>query len=93
MKVCAQCKYYKGGGDWGLCCPKTYALAYEDTDACKRFEQAVECRNVSSRVGMFRCSICNAYCREERVFDTCPGCGNEITGAIWGTQKHYRGTK
>lgn len=58
MKVCAQCKHYKGGGDWGLCC-----------------------------------SICNAYCREERVFDTCPCCGNEITGAIWGTQKHYRGTK
>lgn len=95
MKVCAQCDNYIGGGDWGLCCKCTYDLVYEETSAddCQNFVQKKECINASSHVGMFRCSICGAYCREERVFDTCPRCDNVITGGHWAGQKHWKGER
>ena len=91
--ICAQYDNYKGGGDWGLCCKKTYDLRYGDTkaDDCPEFAQKAECINASSYVGMFRCSKCGCFCREESVGDTCPGCGEAITGAQWGGQKHWKG--
>lgn len=92
-KVCAQCNHYIGGGDWDLCCGKgMQRLCYEDTaaDDCVKFEQSAECKNTSSYVGMFRCSICGHLCRESLVGDTCPECGNEVTGALWKDQKHYK---
>lgn len=94
MTICAQCKHYLGCGDWDLCCKKqVHRLCYEDTpaDDCPSFEQMAECINNSSYVGMFRCSICGAYGREERIFDECPQCGNAITGGRWAGQKHWRG--
>ena len=92
-KVCGQCANYLGGGDWGLCCQKKHGLTNEDTGVadCPHFEQAAECRNVTMRVGMFRCSLCNWYGREDAVGGACPGCGETVTGAIWYAQKHFRG--
>lgn len=62
-KVCAQCKNFLGGGDWGLSCSKKYGLTSESTDAtnCPNFEQETVCKNNSRVVGGFRCSICGAY--------------------------------
>ena len=93
-RVCGQCSHYMGCGDWDLCCGKQQrSLCYEDTkaDDCPAFDQTAACRNVTSRVGMFRCSICNAYTNEANVGDTCPECGNAITGAMWHGQRHYAG--
>lgn len=90
MKVCGQCGNYIGGGDWGLDCKEDYWLHCEDGNACPKFVQRAECINSTSRVGMFRCSKCNHYCREDKVGETCPGCGEKIVGALWGSQKHYR---
>ena len=96
MTICAQCKQYLGCGDWDLCCRKQEKrLCYEDTpaDDCRSFEQMTECINNSSHVGMFRCSICGAYAREERIFDKCPRCEHEITGGRWAGQKHWKGAR
>lgn len=62
-KVCAQCENFLGGGDWGLSCSKKYGLTCEDTDAtnCENFTQETACKNNSSVVGGFRCSICGAF--------------------------------
>jgi hypothetical protein len=92
-RTCAQCEHYIGCGDWDLCCKRgVRRLCNEDSDAddCEEFEQAKACRNVTSYVGMFRCSTCGFFCREDEVGDTCPRCGNEITGALWSEQRHYR---
>ena len=92
-KVCAQCSHYIGAGDWDLCCNQKDGprLCYEDTsaDECPMFHQTTICKNRTSYVGMFRCSICNHFCREASVGDTCPGCGRRITGAMWAGQKHF----
>lgn len=95
-EICAQCKHYLGCGDWDMCCKKQEErLCYEDTPAydCASFEQMEKCINASSDVGMFRCSICGAYCREERVFHSCPACDSPIEGAHWGGQKHWTGAR
>lgn len=62
-KVCAQCKNFLGGGDWGISCKKMYGLTSESSraDDCENFEQETVCRNASSIVGWFRCSICGEY--------------------------------
>lgn len=95
-KICAQCKHYLGCGDWDLCCAKGYQrLCYEDAPAsdCPGFEQNPKCTNMSSFVGLFRCSKCGLAVREREVEDTCPGCGEVITGALLGTQKHWGESK
>lgn len=91
-RICAQCSHYVGGGDFGLCCTIEAGLWYEDSPAekCKTFKQNTECKNVSSYVGMFRCSICGSQHHECLVGDNCPDCGSEITGGIWQKQKHWR---
>ena len=38
-QVCAKCAHFIGMGDWGLCCDKMYGLCYEETRACKDFEE------------------------------------------------------
>ena len=94
MKVCGQCSHYIGAGDWDICCNSVGGkrLCYEDTDAgdCPHFEQTRFCRNVTSYVGMFRCSICDLFVREEAVGDECPRCGRSIHGALWNGQRHYK---
>ena len=93
-KVCGQCSHYIGCGDWDLCCSQgRRRLCYEDTpaDGCRKFDQTTVCDNRASCVGMFRCSICNHFGREEDVGDTCPGCGHAITGPMWSVQKHWDG--
>jgi hypothetical protein len=35
---CKECKYFRGGGDFGTCCSKRYNLCYETTVACEYFE-------------------------------------------------------
>lgn len=59
-KVCGNCAYYMGGGDWNLCCMiqhptpseqkagATYPfghLCYEDTVACDMFEEKLDNHN------------------------------------------------
>lgn len=91
-KVCGQCSHYIGCGDWDLCCNQGQKrLCYEDTpaDDCQKFHQTTVCKNRTSYVGMFRCSICNHFEREDNVGDICPGCGRTITGAMWSGQKHW----
>lgn len=95
-RVCAQCRHYLGCGDWDLCCKKgVQRLCYEDTpaDDCEKFEQNHECVNASSYVGMFRCSKCGHIFREDETVDTCPGCGEVITGGHWNGQKHWKGSR
>ena len=40
MNKCGDCKYWIGGGDWGLSCSKDYYIATTDPnrEACDRFE-------------------------------------------------------
>ena len=38
-KVCAKCTHFIGMGDWNLCCNKMYGLCYEDTEACKDYDE------------------------------------------------------
>ena len=93
-KVCAQCSHYIGVGDGDLCCNQgERRLCYEDSpaDDCPRFHQTTVCKNRTSYVAMFRCSICNHFDREANVGETCPGCGRRITGAMWRDQKHWDG--
>lgn len=35
--VCAECRRFLGGGDWGLCCRIKYDLCYEHTPVCTEF--------------------------------------------------------
>lgn len=59
-KVCGNCAYYMGGGDWNLCCMiqhptpdeqkagVTYPfghLCYEDTSACDMFKESLDNHN------------------------------------------------
>lgn len=62
-KICAQCKNYLGGGDWGLSCSMMYGLTSECSSAadCENFDQMEICRNASSILGGFRCSLCGGY--------------------------------
>ena len=75
-----------------MCCKRHQKwLCYEETpaDDCPMFQQTDVCRNVTSYVGMFRCSICGHLCIEDRVKDDCPNCGRAIHGALWEGQRHY----
>lgn len=44
-KTCKDCAHFIGCGDWDLCCTETHEgypfgfLCYEDTPACKKFEE------------------------------------------------------
>lgn len=48
-KTCKDCSHFIGCGDWDLCCTETHEgypfgfLCYEDTPACKKFEEKNEC--------------------------------------------------
>ena len=94
MPVCAQCENYTGMNDWDIACKSKHGprLCYEDTDAssCTEFIQTTKCINRTSYIGMFRCSICNFFCKEDTVQNICPNCKNQIIGATWGTQKHFQ---
>ena len=52
-KTCKDCIHFIGGGDWDLCCTQSHEgypfgfLCYEDTPACKKFEEKVSDNNVS----------------------------------------------
>lgn len=61
-RVCGNCAYYMGGGDWNLCCmiqhptpgeQKTGAtypfgyLCYEDTSACDMFKEKLDAHKSS----------------------------------------------
>ncbi len=35
---CGSCRYFIGGGDWGLCCQIDYGLHYEDSESCDDYE-------------------------------------------------------
>ena len=87
---CARCLSYIGGGDWGLSCKETYDLVHEFSMPCPKFSQNPRCINASSYLKRFRCSRCGHYCAEEEVGETCPNCGEEIVGALWRGQKHWR---
>lgn len=92
MRLCVQCSHYIGCGDWDLCCnQQEKRLCYEDTpaDDCPKFHQTTLCKNHSSYVGMFRCTICGYFDREANVDKECPNCGNTIRGAMWRGQKHF----
>ncbi len=39
--ICFDCKHFKGGGDFGTCCTKTYGLRYWDSGACEYFERGM----------------------------------------------------
>jgi len=43
-KTCVDCKNFRGGGDFGLCCSKRYELCYEGSsvDDCAHFAEASE---------------------------------------------------
>lgn len=62
-KVCAQCKHFIGGGDFGNSCSEMYGITTEasNADDCEDFEQQTVCKNASRAVGGFRCSICGGY--------------------------------
>ena len=91
-KRCGQCAHFLGMGDWDLCCKKqARRLTYEMNDACGEFEQNAKCINVSAMVGGFYCSICGVYGLDMLVRDmTCPKCGNEIEGALFGGSLGWR---
>ena len=38
-KTCGNCKYFIGGGDFGLCCTLKYDLTYEYSKICGDFEE------------------------------------------------------
>ena len=44
-KTCKDCAHFIGCGDWDLCCTEAHEgypfgfLCYEDTPACKKFEE------------------------------------------------------
>ena len=42
MDKCGTCKYYIGGGDWGLCCDLQYGLCYRYTAACHKYKFSQE---------------------------------------------------
>lgn len=59
-KVCGNCAYYMGGGDWDLCCTIQHPtqgeqtagvaysfghLCYEDTLACDMFKERLDNHN------------------------------------------------
>ena len=42
-KICLNCEYYLGGGDWGLACSADYYRLPESTsDACEKFKRKEE---------------------------------------------------
>lgn len=90
-KKCGQCDHFIGAGDWSLCCTEMHWLTYDLCESCDKFVQAETCRNVSSKVGGFFCSICGENGRDSIVRDMrCPGCGNEVVGAIFRGQLGWR---
>ena len=52
-KTCKDCVHFIGAGDWDLCCTEHHDdypfgfLCYEDTPACKKFEEKASDDDVS----------------------------------------------
>jgi hypothetical protein len=41
-KICLNCEYYLGGGDWGLACKADYyKLPSSTSEACEKFKRKV----------------------------------------------------
>jgi len=76
--LCCMCDNYIGAGDWNLCCKVDPCLHYENDEACDRFVPSKICKNVSSYVGMFRCSKCGAFYANWQIQDRCLNCGEQI---------------
>jgi hypothetical protein len=58
LKTCKDCSNFLGGGDWNLCCknpPEDLVgwcgfLCYEDTEACKNFNEKDKLENFVERL-------------------------------------------